>query len=174
MVYRPGDAAANLTASEQLDAISAKRTAAQAERAKAEAAEAAEAKAAAAEIAEQLGVKWDPDATGKKSDRQVAKLAEARFDVAAAKVAGERAQQQTIARLATGSWVDGQPSAGRVVREAQIARMDADRAKAVGMTWNPEPATAAERFAQRNALRERERSLGITQEPPERDTGLEM
>lgn len=165
-----------------------------------EAAEAAE----AAEIAdaERLGVEWDPElhrpqhqsvvnSQGELEDevvepsrrdqrkgiKQRTALNMARYNEVQAQLAGKVAQLRTITRLAgypMGSNVSEAEGTCRDRAEAKIATRDADRAKAVGMEWDPHPSTAAERFRQYIRLVELERAKGINQEPPERDTGLEL
>ncbi len=152
--------------------------------------------------AERLGVDWDPDATGRKLDKQVVALSNARFDEAVARRDAEFAQRRTIQRLA--GQLDVEPAANgaqeaqrtttlpaaqrlipspedqiraqRAAREAEIAAATAARARAVGIDWNEMPATAREAAQQRRALDERERMLGIAPQgrDQEHSTGIEL
>lgn len=85
--------------------------------------------------AERLGVDWDPNAEGKKADRQIVALSNARYDEALAQRNAELAHQRTIQRLAGQPESEFQPDlrSERAAREAQIAAQDAARAKAVVM-----------------------------------------
>ncbi len=107
--------------------------------------------------AERLDIAWDPEATGKKADRQVVKLAEARYDEALAHRNEELARQRTMQRLAgqDGVEFDGEPEleSARVAREAREAREAQvfSPSAAQRLTPSPEDQARAQRAAQREA-----------------------